>query len=91
MTHAIAELRIMFRAAVALRSRPDLWSTAIGSYRSLVPNRWWRSRPFLPLPDADWLRFRLVTAYGGDGSGVDGGIAPDDLVLWLEWRRAWPG
>jgi len=77
----------MLRAATALKGRPDLWPTAVGSYRSLVPNSWWRTRPFLPLPDPEWLRFRLVTAYGGDGADMHA----DDLVLWLEWRRAWPG
>jgi len=90
VTATSAALHTLFRAAAALRGRPDLWPTAIRSYRSLVPNRWWRTRPFLPLPDANWLRFRLVTAYGGDGAVGDEGIAPDDLVLWLEWRRAWP-
>lgn len=90
MTATTAMARTLVQAATALRGRPDLWPTAIRSYRSLVPNRWWRRRPFLPLPDADWLRFRLVTAYGGDGTAADGRIAADDLVLWLEWRRAWP-
>jgi len=89
VTATTATFRTLLSAAGALRSRPDLWPTAIASYRSLLPNRWWRTRPFLPLPDPDWLRFRLVTAYGGDGT-VDGGVASDDLVLWLEWRRAWP-
>jgi len=45
---------------------------------------WWRRRPFLPVPDASLMRFRMITAYGGDGSGVP---EPDDLVAWLEWCR----
>ncbi len=91
MTATADTLRTVIRAAAALRRRPDLWPTALASYRSLVPNQWWRSRPFLPLPDPKWLRFRMVTAYGGDGT-IDGRkLAADDLVLWLEWRRAWPG
>ncbi len=87
---AAATARTTLGAAAALRRRPDLWPTAIGTYRSLVPRRWWRRAPFLPLPDAEWMRFRLTTAYGGDGTGGPNGIDPDDLILWLEWRRDWP-
>ncbi len=75
------------RAALAVARRPDLWAVGARATADLAPPGWWRRPPFLPLPDRDWLRFRLVTAYGGDGStAVDG----DDLVTWLEWRRHWP-
>lgn len=46
--------------------------------------RWWATRPFLPIPDAELIRFRMVTAYGGDGSGAP---AADDVAAWLEWCR----
>ncbi len=76
----------------ALVARPDLWATAITAGLSLAPNGWWRRRPFLPLPDRDWLRFRLVTAYGGDGRLDDESpFRPEDLITWLEWRKHWPG
>jgi hypothetical protein len=39
--------------------------------------------PFLPLPDAGYLRFRLVTAYGDAAAPT-----PDDLVSYLEWCRS---
>jgi hypothetical protein len=71
--------------AGAVAKRPRLWPVAVSSAISLVPRRWWRRRPFLPIPDRDWLRFRMVTAYGGDGSR---GPDPDDVVTWLEWRRS---
>ena len=90
MKATIATLRTVGRAAVALRSRPDLWVTALRSYRSLVPARWWRSRPHLPVPDPTWLRFRLVTAYGGNATPTTVRVEDKDLILWLEWRRAWP-
>ena len=38
--------------------------------------------PFLPLPDPDYVRFRLQTAYGPHGSP-----AGDDLVAYLNWCR----
>lgn len=48
---------------------------------------WWRRRPFLPLPDRDYLRFRLQTAYGGDGSGAP---EPGDVIAYLHWCRGYP-
>lgn len=78
----------LVRAAAPLVRRPDLWATGLRSATDLARPGWWRRPPFLPLPDRDWLHFRLVTAYGGDGSGP---IDSDDLITWLEWRRTWPG
>ncbi len=78
--------------ASALVRRPDLWATALRAGLSLAPTGWWRRPPFLPLPDGRWLRFRLATAYGGDGRfGPDSPFDVDDLITWLEWRKAWPG
>lgn len=78
--------------AGAMLRRPDLWTTALRSGGGLVPRRWWRRSPFLPLPDQRWLHFRLVTAYGGDGR-FDGDTTPmraGDLIVWLEWRKRFP-
>ena len=71
----------------ALVRRPDLWPTAIGAGRTLVPAGWWRRRPFLPVPDQRYLRFRLVTAYGGEPTGAP---TADDVITWLSWRRRFP-
>jgi hypothetical protein len=71
----------------ALARRPDLWPTAVRVGVRLAPRRWWARWPHLPLPAADYLRFRLVTARGGSG---DGPADPADLVAYLEWCRAWP-
>ena len=38
----------------------------------LAPDGWWRRPPHLPLPDPAYLRFRMVTAHGGDGSARGG-------------------
>lgn len=70
------------RAAVAaVAARPRLWPAALRQSRALVPDGWWRRRPFLPVPDRDWLRFRMTTAYGDPSSPVD--VA--DLLVWLAW------
>jgi hypothetical protein len=80
-------LRWTIRVAPALLARPALWFTALRQVLVLAPPAWWRRPPHLPLPDAAYLRFRLKTAYGGDG---DGPPRAGDLISYLEWCRAWP-
>ncbi len=72
------------RAAVAVARRPSLWGVAVTQVVRLATPGWWRRRPFLPLPDPDYLRFRLQTAYG------DGSREPDgpDVVTYLRWCRS---
>ena len=74
-------------AASALVRRPDLWSTAFRQVRVLARPDWWKRAPFLPIPDREYLRFRLVTAYGGDGTAAP---EADDLIAYLHWCKAWP-
>jgi hypothetical protein len=62
--------------------RPDLWRVALRQAWRLAPARWWRRPPFLPLPDHDYVRFRLETMYGRGHRA-----AGRDLVTWLEWCR----
>lgn len=66
---------------------PSLWSTAVRQARLLARPRWWRKAPFLPLPDPAYLKFRMVTAYGGDGTATP---EPGDVVAYLQWCRAYP-
>lgn len=84
-----ARLAALARAGVivALARRPDLWPTALRVALRLAPSGWWRRAPHLPLPSRDYLQFRMVTAYGGDGSSPP---EPHDLITYLEWCRAWP-
>jgi hypothetical protein len=69
--------------AVALR--PGLWSTALRQLWALAPNGWWRRRPWLPVPDPAYLRFRLVTQYGDAAHPPE----PQDVVTYLHWCRAY--
>lgn len=71
------------RAFLALVARPHLWPVAVRQAARIARPRWWRHRPFLPLPDAGYLRFRLETAYGDTVAP-----SPSDLVSYLEWCRA---
>jgi hypothetical protein len=80
MTHGRA---FWFRAAWAVAIRPWIWVTALRQAVRMAPPRWWTRAPFLPLPDRDYLRFRLETAYGTRGTP-----RATDLVRYLEWCRA---
>ncbi len=44
---------------------------------------WWRQAPFLPVPDATYLRWRMYTAYGDEAA-----VPPvEDVVRFARWRR----
>ena len=81
-----ARVRFLAGAAAAIAGHPTLWRTGLRQYRRLVPRRWWRRPPFLPLPDAAYLRFRMETAYGDESHRPP----PDDLLTYLRWCRRWP-
>ena len=69
--------------AAAVARRPGLWPTAARQARRLAPDRWWRRRPFLPVPDRAWLQFRNETQYGDADRRPD----PADVLTWLHWCR----
>jgi hypothetical protein len=71
--------------AVALCRRPALWGTAIRQVFVLAAPGWWRRRPFLPVPDPAYLRFRLITQYGDP----DHPIVPADMIAYLHWCRSY--
>jgi len=68
------------QGALLLLARPRLWAVGLRQVRRLARPRWWRTPPFLPVPDRDYVRFRLETQYGTDGRPD-----PQDLVEYLEW------
>jgi hypothetical protein len=72
--------------AVAVLRHPTLWPTAARQLRRAACRDWWRRPPFLPVPSADYVRFRLLTQYG-DGAANP---TPEDVVSYLRWCREWP-
>lgn len=74
------------RVVVAVLVRPRLWPVAVVQVLRLAEPGWSRRFPPLPLPPPGYLRFRLVTAYGGDGSVGSAQLARD-VVAYLDWCR----
>jgi hypothetical protein len=72
-------LTLAGRAVLRPRLALDLLRTAWVFRR----REWWRKAPFLPVPDAEYLRWRMYTAYGHSGA-----VPPaDDVVSFARWRR----
>lgn len=82
MSEIAGGARFWAGALGALVRRPGLWPTAAGQAARLARPRWWRRAPFLPLPDREYLRFRIEAQYGTAGAAE-----PEDLVTYLEWCR----
>jgi hypothetical protein len=72
-----------FHAAGAVARHPTLWWTAVRQFRRMTPRHWWQRRPFLPVPDRAYMRFRMETAYGSQGNP-----SVPDLLTYLAWCRA---
>ena len=72
------------RAVLAVAARPTLWAIAVVQVFRLARRGWWRRPPFLPVPDREYLRFRLETQYGDPDHVVE----PEDIVAYLRWCRA---
>ena len=71
--------------ARAVAARPGLWRTAVRQVLLLARPGWWHRRPWLPLPDAEYFRFRLVTQYGDPDHLPE----PADVVAYLHWCRSY--
>jgi hypothetical protein len=67
------------RALLNPRLAVDLLRTAWAFRR----RDWWRQAPFLPVPDGEYLRWRMYTAYADERA-----IPPaEDVIAFARWRR----
>ena len=76
-------MRLTWGSISGVLRRPDLWPTAVATMAALAPPRWWARPPFLPIPDAELVDWRMTTAYGTADTALD----ETDLLAYLEWRR----
>jgi len=72
-------LALLGRAVVDPRVARDLASLAWAMRR----RRWYREPPFLPLPPPEYVRWRMLTAYGDERA-----VPPvEDVLRVARWRR----
>ncbi len=63
--------------------RPRLAIDLLRTAWAFRRRRWWAQAPFLPLPDRDYLRWRMYTAYGDEDA-----VPPtEDVIRFARWRR----
>ena len=74
------------RGSIAIIRRPYLWVAAITQLWRMRDKGWYKSFPFLPLPNEEYLRFRIVTAYGHEDPSK---YFISDLVTYFKWCRGW--
>ncbi len=74
----------IYRAFLALALRkPTLIPAMVGMAWSARARQWYRRPPFLPLPPASYIRWRMETAYGDRDA-----VPPlDELARFLRWAR----
>ena len=75
--------RVIGQCALLVARRPRLWLTALRQYRAGVPERWWARRPYLPVPPADYVNFRLQTHYGSGEHHIEAA----DVLNYLSWCK----
>jgi hypothetical protein len=81
MAHSWGSLTfaLIGRSLINPRLAIDLLRTAWAFRR----RGWWTRAPFLPVPDRDYLRWRMYTAYGEEGA-----VPPaEDVIAFARWRR----
>lgn len=72
-------LSLAGRALLSPRLAVDLLGTAWAFRR----RDWWKRPPFLPVPDREYLRWRMYTAYGHESA-----VPPvSDVISFARWRR----
>jgi len=79
-------VKLLVAVFAAVAPRPALWLTAIRVAARTARKGWWHKPPFLPLPGAAYVRFRMVTNYG-DTAAIP---TTADIVHYLTWCRDFP-
>jgi hypothetical protein len=72
---------VYLRTVLAVALRPNLWLEAWRAAADARCKQWWKR--LLLVPESEYLRWRLTTAYGDPETRVE----PADMVRYLQWRR----
>lgn len=71
----------LFRRLAGLVLRePRLLPLLLGAAWRFRAKNWYRRAPFLPLPPAEYVEWRLHTAYGDEGTPE-----PVEIARYLRW------
>lgn len=74
-------MEIHRRLARLALAHPSLIVPFLRSAWAFRARHWYRRPPFLPLPSASYLQWRMETAYGD----ADATPPPDELKRYLRW------
>ncbi|MGH8957390.1 MAG: hypothetical protein ACRDVK_01815 [Acidimicrobiia bacterium] len=80
----MAVTRSIATANHTLRAPTQLLPSLISASYAFRARRWWKRSPFLPLPDSEYTRWRLYTAYGNKRQRPSFG----DIATFAVWRQS---
>ena len=74
-------LRLVLALAPRALARPPLAADLLRVAWRFRARGWWRRAPFLPLPPAEYVRWRMYTAYGDEEA-----VPPaEDVIRYARW------
>jgi hypothetical protein len=74
---------LFLRLAIRALTRPRLGLDLVRAAWSVRARGWYRRPPFVPVPPAEYMRWRMFTAYGDE----DAVPSVDEVVRYARWRR----
>lgn len=78
-----AWVRLLLTLVVRALINPHLGMDLLRLVWSFRARDWYRKPPFLPLPPAQYIRWRMFTAYGDEEA-----VPPaEDVVRFARWRH----
>lgn len=76
----------LLRLAGLTARQPGLIPALLRAAWRFRARQWYRRPPFLPLPPASYLSWRLITAFGDEGA-VPPAAALRRYLRWAAWMR----
>jgi hypothetical protein len=73
--------RLSLRLATRAVRRPSTGAALLRVAWRFRRRQWWKRAPFLPIPDATYVRWRMHTAYGDE----DFTPPPEDVERYARW------